>query len=190
MAVCLGIAFASGAVVACGSDPAREGAGIGMFGGTGTTEAGKVEDFKATSKDFTNIHDMTPVRGFFVDNKSGHLAEAVAMAKANKGGVYPVGTILQLVPQEAMVKRRPGWNAATKDWEFFFLDVTPQGTEIVTRGADQVVNRFGANCASCHQAAKPRFDFVCENSHGCDALPIDHKVIEGIQEADPRPLLG
>ena len=151
------------------------------------TTAAPAEDFEATAADFHNIHTMTPVRGFFVDNRRGHLDEALAIARANEGGEYPVGTIIQLVPQEAMVKRRDGWNPATKDWEFFFLDVGPQGTQIVTRGADEVVNRFGGNCASCHSAADPQFDFVCEQDHGCDPLPIGHDVIEAVQEADPRP---
>ena len=87
-----------------------------------------------------------------------------------------------------MVKRRKGWNPATKDWEFFFLDVDAKGTTIVTRGADEVVNRFGGNCASCHEAARPEFDMVCENDHGCEPLPIGHDVIEAIQKADPRPV--
>jgi hypothetical protein len=52
-----------------------------------------------------------------------------------------------------MVKRRKGFNRATRDWEFFFLTTTPQGTAIVTRGTTTVVNRFGGNCASCHLAA-------------------------------------
>ena len=73
------------------------------------------------ASDFENLHDMTAVRGFFVDNKLGHLKEAVAIATTNQGGAYPVGTIMQLVPQEAMVKRQRGYNAKTKDWEFFFL---------------------------------------------------------------------
>jgi hypothetical protein len=145
------------------------------------------EDFEATAADFRNLQAMTPVRGFFVDNRRGHLDEALAIARADEGGEYPVGTILQLVPQEAMVKRREGWNPATHDWEFFFLDVGPAGTEIVTRGADEVVNRFGGNCASCHTAAEPQFDFVCEQDHGCDPLPIGHDIIEAVQEADPRP---
>ena len=148
----------------------------------------EVEDFEAQADDFRNLRTMTPVRGFFVDNFLGHLDEAVAIAEANEGGVYPVGTVLQLVPQEAMVKRRAGWNRATNDWEFFFLDVDEQGTTIAVRGADEVVNRFDGNCASCHQAAEPKYDLVCENDHGCEPLPIGRDVIEAIQDGDPRPL--
>jgi len=145
------------------------------------------EDFVARATDFRTLDSMTRVRGFFVDNRLGHLAQAVRIARANRGGVYPVGTIIQLVPQEAMVKRRSGWDASTHDWEFFFLDVSKTGTKILTRGSDQVVNRFGGNCASCHAAAEPRFDEVCEHDHGCEPLPIGDDVIASIQRADPRP---
>ena len=145
------------------------------------------EDFVMQAADFKNLHDMTAVRGFFVDNKLGHLKTAVAMATANKGGTYPVGTILQLVPQEAMIKRHKGFNAKTSDWEFFFLTTDATGTKIVTRGADEVVNRFGGNCASCHVLAKGKFDMVCEKSHGCAPLPIGDDVIHAIQTADVRP---
>ncbi len=164
----------------CGSDSTRA-----------TTKAAATpkppEDFVMQATDFTNLQDMTAVRGFFVDNKLGHLEEAVAMATANKGGEYPVGTILQLVPQEAMIKRHPGFNPKTKDWEFFFLTTDATGTKIEVRGAEKVVNRFGGNCASCHALAKSKFDFVCEKDHGCEPLPIGDAVIQGIQAADNRP---
>ena len=41
---------------------------------------------------------------------------------------------LAVVPTEVMVKREPGFNAATKDWEFFELDVTGAKSTIRTRG--------------------------------------------------------
>ena len=139
------------------------------------------------ASDFKNLHDMTAVRGFFVDNKLGHLEEAVAIAEKNRGGAYPVGTILQLVPQEAMIKRHAGYNAKTSDWEFFSLHTDASGTKIVTHGADKVVNRFGGSCASCHELAKGKFDMVCEKNHGCEPLPIGDDLIHAVQEADPRP---
>ncbi len=152
-----------------------------------TSKPAPAEDLVMEAADFENLHDMTAVRGFFVDNKLGHLKEAVAMATANKGGVYPVGTIIQLVPQEAMVKRKPGYNALTKDWEFFFLTTDATGTKIDVRGGAEVVNRFGGNCAECHSLAESRFDMICEKDHGCDPLPISDEVIHGIQDTDPRP---
>ena len=146
------------------------------------------EDFPAQATDFQNLHTMTKVRGFYIDNRLGHLDEALAVANSPQGGTYPVGTIVQLVPQEAMVKRERGFSPATRDWEFFFLSVSPSGTEIQTRGAAEVVNRFGGNCASCHQGAEARFDGVCEKDHGCAPLPIGDDLILAVQEGDPRPL--
>ena len=144
-------------------------------------------DVHVTAASFRSLKTMTAVRGFFVANLEGNLAGTLAVANSKNGGVYPPGTLLQLVPQEAMVKHRPGWNAQTKDWEFFFLDVSATGTKIVTRGVQQVVNRFGGNCASCHEAAQSKFDMVCEHDHGCAPLPIGDNVIRLVQLADPRP---
>jgi hypothetical protein len=146
------------------------------------------EDFVAQAEDFRNLHTMTAVRGFYLDNRLGHLDEALAVANSPRGGTYPVGTIIQLVPQEAMVKREKGFSPATRDWEFFFLSVSPAGTTIEKRGTADVVNRFGGNCASCHQAAAARFDGVCEQTHGCAPLPVGHDVFHAIQESDPRPV--
>ena len=160
----------------------------GAGGSAGTKGTEPVEDFVMEADQFVNIHDMTPVRGFFIDNHLGKLDEAIAVAENPEGGTYPVGTIIQLVPQEAMVKRAPGFDADSNDWEFFFLDVGPEGTEIVTRGGAEVVNRFGGSCADCHAVADPKFDFVCEDTHGCEPLPIGDDVIRSVQEADPRPL--
>ena len=146
------------------------------------------KDLNVTAGDFRNLATMTKVRGFYVSNRLGHLRQALKVANSPTGGVYPVGTIIQLVPQEAMVKRRKGFNRASHDWEFFFLQTTAQGTMILNRGTTSVVNRFGGNCQSCHSAAVPRFDFVCEHTHGCAPLPIGDDLIAAIQRADPRPL--
>ncbi len=111
------------------------------------------QDAKLSAADFANINTMTRVGDHFVANVRGHLAQALAVARSAKGGVYPVGTIIQLIPQEAMVKRAKGFSPATKDWEFFSLDVSATGTKILSRGGAKVVNRFGGSCASCHSAA-------------------------------------
>jgi mono/diheme cytochrome c family protein len=176
------LAVTAGVFVACGgTDP------TGSPASSTTTTTAPTEDIEMTSADFPNIQSMTKVDSYFVANQLGHLEEALAVARSPKGGEFPVGTLIQLVPQEAMVKRRTGWNPATQDWEFFFLDVTPEGTRIVNRGADQVVNRFGGNCASCHLAADPKWDMICKDDHGCEPLPIGDDVIAAIQLADPRP---
>jgi mono/diheme cytochrome c family protein len=146
-----------------------------------------VQDAKLSAADFKNVNTMTRVGDHFVANVRGHLAEALAVAHSAKGGNYPVGTIIQLVPQEAMVKRAPGFSPATKDWEFFSLDTSANGTKILSRGGAKVLNRFGGSCASCHAAAQPQFDMVCGTTHGCAPLPIGPDVIAAIQKADPRP---
>lgn len=173
------LAVTAAVFVACGgSDPS---------GSPPSTTTTKPQDIEMTAADFPNIQTMTKVDTYFVGNELGHLSEALAVARSPKGGKFPVGTLVQLVPQEAMVKRRAGWNPATHDWEFFFLDVSPTGTKILTRGTDQVVNRFGGNCASCHLAAAPKWDMICKHTHGCAPLPVGDDVIAAVQLSDPRP---
>ena len=172
-------------------------AGVGACGGGGadreaaprttSTAPAPPEDLDMKPADFRSLSTMTKVRGFFVDNRLGHLSEALRVANSPGGGVYPVGTIVQLVPQEAMVKRGRGWNPTTHDWEFFFMKTSETGTEIVTRGATETVNRFGGNCFGCHAKADAKWDFVCEQTHGCDPLPVGHDLVTAIQNADPRP---
>jgi hypothetical protein len=170
-------------VVGCGSS-----GGDGDDEEAGTTTTTAVEDVEAQADDFVALADMTPVRGFFINNLLGHLDEAVAVAENPDGGVYPVGTVIQLIPQEAMVKRAEGFSPETNDWEFFTLDATAAGTTIVTRGGAEVLNRFsGTSCSGCHSAAEPQFDMVCENTHGCAPLGVPDEVITTIQQSDPRP---
>jgi hypothetical protein len=139
------------------------------------------------ASDFKALADMTPVRGFFVDNLLGDLDSTIAVAESSVGGVYPIGSVVQLIPGEVMVKREIGFSPTTKDWEFFELDVDTTGSTIRVRGGDEVINRFGGSCATCHELAEPQWDFVCEQDHGCEALPIDRATIESIQQSDPRP---
>ncbi len=95
---------------------------------------------------------------------------------------YPVGTILQLVPFEAMVKHPCEKFPKTNGWEFFSLDVSATGTKIKDRG-DNVVNLAqGVTCLSCHQPAA-RYDFVCEKAHGCAPIPFDEG---GFPHGDPQ----
>ncbi|HET8621232.1 MAG TPA: hypothetical protein VFM27_19830 [Acidimicrobiales bacterium] len=172
-------------IVGCGSSAGDGGDGGDEAARTTTTA---VEDVEVEAGDFTALADMTPVRGFFVNNLLGHTDEAVAVAENPDGGVYPVGTVIQLIPQEAMVKRAEGFSPETNDWEFFTLDATPAGTTIVSRGGAEVVNRFsGTSCSGCHSAAEPQFDMVCEDTHGCAPLGVPDDVITTIQQSDPRP---
>jgi hypothetical protein len=98
---------------------------------------------------------------------------------------YPVGTILQLVPFEAMVKHPREKFPKTNGWEFFALDVSEAGTKIRDRGENVVNLSQGVTCLSCHQPAA-KFDFVCEKGHGCAPIPFDDQKIAEIQKGDLR----
>jgi hypothetical protein len=139
-----------------------------------------------TADSFKCIRDMSPVRGFYVANLDGNLKGTLAAANATAGAVYPPGSVVQLVPGEVMVKREAGFNAATKDWEFFELDVADGKSTIRKRGFADVVNRFGGNCFACHIKARPEFDLICETGHGCDPIPLTPVMIKAIQKTDPR----
>jgi hypothetical protein len=135
---------------------------------------------------FRCVTQMTHVRHYYVDNLSGNLAGTVHAAESTTGEPYPVGSVLQLVPTEAMVKREKGFNAATHDWEFFELDVSADGSKIRTRGFAEVVNRFGGNCFACHIKAQPQWDLICDNSHGCDTIPLTRAMTGALARTDPR----
>ena len=139
-----------------------------------------------TDDTFVCLEKMHPVRGFFVGNLLGQLDETVAAANQPEGASYPPGSIVQLIPAEVMIKHHKGWSAQTNDWEFFELNVFEEGSKIKVRGTTQVFNKFGGNCFECHQKAKPQWDFICEDDHGCEPLPIPDFLISMIQQNDPR----
>jgi hypothetical protein len=135
---------------------------------------------------FRCIRKMTPVRQFYVDNLRGDLNATLAVANSKTGGVYPPGSLIHLVPTEAMVKHEKGFNAVTHDWEFFELDVSKGGTQIHKRGFADIVNRFRGNCFACHIAARPQWDLVCELDHGCAPIPFTRPMTRALQRTDPR----
>jgi hypothetical protein len=142
--------------------------------------------FTITEKSFHCMTEMTQVGHFYVDNLAGNLKGTVQVAQSAKPGIYPVGSVLQLVPTEVMVKREKGFNAATRDWEFFELDVSNDGSKIRTRGFAEVNNRFGGNCFGCHIKARPEWDLVCDINHGCDPIPVTRNMTGALQRTDPR----
>jgi hypothetical protein len=150
----------------------------------GVTDLSKT--IPVTNDSFVCLKKMHPVRGFFVANLLGRLDDTVSAAMSQEGAVYPPGSVVQLIPAEAMIKHHKGWNKKTNDWEFFELNVSEEGSEIKVRGTTQVVNKFGGNCFECHQKAEPQWDLVCEDNHGCDSLPIPDFVIRWTQRGDPR----
>ena len=139
-----------------------------------------------TGDTFRCLNDMTAVRHFYVDNLLGNVEDTVAVANSPEGGRYPEGSVVQLVPSEVMIKREAGFNPATNDWEFFELDVSPEGTQIAKRGFVEVVNKFGGNCFACHVQAEPQWDLICDNNHGCEPIPLTRSMIKTIQKTDPR----
>jgi hypothetical protein len=145
---------------------------------------GNATDIDANS--FRCITKMTPVRQFYVDNLNGHLEATLAAANSAAGAVYPPGSVLQLLPTEVMVKRDRAFDATTHDWEFFFLEVSKDGTRIHKRGTTDVVNQFGASCFDCHAQAAPQWDLVCETDHGCAPLPLTPPMIRTLQRTDAR----
>src|SRR5262245_19388156 len=93
---------------------------------------------KVDDKSFKCITDMRPVRHFYVDNLLGNVEATVAVATAGKGD-YPEGSVLQLMPNEIMIKQQQGFNPETRDWEFFYIDVDKNGSKIFARGfADEI----------------------------------------------------
>lgn len=135
---------------------------------------------------FGCIQDMTAVRGFFVSSLTDDLDATLAAANEPGSAPYPVGSVVQLVPTEAMVKREEGFSPVSHDWEFFELGVSPDGTTIDVRGTSEAVNRFGGNCLTCHLQAEEQFDLICEQDHGCDPIPVTPVMARAIQKTDPR----
>jgi hypothetical protein len=143
-------------------------------------------EFVAQEKDFRCLLDGRAVAGkhFFVfHHKRRKLRKALRIAERDLPDKrYPVGTILQLFPFEAMVKRGGRFNPEGDGWEFFRLSVTSAGTRILARGGAEVTNIVGS-CQGCHAAARS-YDFVCEG-HGAAALGLSEETIRALQN-DPR----
>jgi hypothetical protein len=143
------------------------------------------------ASDFECILRWPKVGDYRVTNKLGDLTDTLAVANATDGGVFPIGTIVQLIPNEAMVKRYAGFNPASDDWEFFNLTASSTGTVINQRGGGASVTNFtGASCLSCHSGAAPQWDMICGTTHGCQPLPIGEPTIQNIQNSDPRCVDG
>lgn len=165
------------------------GAGSGVDDGSGADTDSPADDPSAvvevTPASFGCITDLEPVRRYRLGNLLGDVAASLAVAEDPAGKRFPPGTLIQLVPLEAMVKREAGFAPVTDDWEFFFLGVSAEGTTIESRGPD-AKNAFGGNCAECHAATAATRDWTCEQGHGCGDLPLTAEAIAEIQAADPR----
>ncbi len=146
---------------------------------------------KVTEASFKCLHEMTKVDKMYVDNLLGDLDGTLAVANSGSGGTYPTGSVVQLFPGEAMVKLEKGAHPSTNDWEFFVLDVSPEGSKIKQKGFEEVKNMFGT-CISCHsQPSAPQADMICAAGHACPSINfpggINTKVlIPALQKTDKR----
>src|SRR3974390_128678 len=140
---------------------------------------------KVDNHSFKCITEMTPVRHFYVDNLLGNLEGTVVVAKAGRGE-YPGGSVVQLIPNEVMITHEKGFTPATRDWEFFYIDVDGHGSKIFRRGFAEVNNRFGQNCFACHAQARVEFDLICEQDHGCAPIPVTPAPIGAPPKRDAR----
>lgn len=144
--------------------------------------ASTITEYVATLADFDCIKNGTKVGHFYVANRLGMQAQAVAVAQANApGSVYPLGTIIRLFPLEAVVKRGKGFEA-TGGWEMFKLTGDGATLAIDQRGGVDVKNASGT-CVGCHNPAK-NFDFVCGTDHGCAPIPVTDDLVKLLQDAD------
>jgi hypothetical protein len=150
-------------------------------------------EFIAQAENFGCLQSGTQPEGkhFFVFHKNKRkLRKAVRVAARDLPGKrYPVGTILQFIAGEAMVKRGGRFNREGNGWEFFRLAISPAGTTIVARGGAEVTNtvfpgRPAASCQNCHAPAK-QFDFICEGHAGVQQLGLPDNIIRLLQ-VDPR----
>jgi hypothetical protein len=158
---------------------------IGVCLAIALAAAPRAQKLVVTEQSFPCITQGTKVRNTYISHPDpAALKEAVRIFENHVSGTdYPVGTVLQLVPGEAMVKQAKEDFPNTNGWEFFALAITPQGTTITARG-DQAGNRAGT-CLSCHQAAV-EFDYVCERTHGCAPVPLTDQMIAQLQAKDAR----
>jgi hypothetical protein len=193
-------ALAGSGLVGCSSS--SEGSSPSSGGSQtdgGEADAGFVP-FAATFDCLKNP-EWTQVGLSLYKNVLGHTAETLAVANSPDGGVFPEGTVIQLVPTEASVKRAAGFSAASHDWEFFSLSNSATGTTILKRGGTAaVVNQFGGSCLTCHGKADPQWDLVCADldggvdpdsgltTHGCAQLPsfVTPSLIDSLRASDVR----
>ena len=194
--VCVGCSTASKAGPST-AFPAPEGgrSGDGMGDGSSPDTDASIEDFSPTENTFDCLKnpEWAQVGASVFKNVLGHTDEMLAVAQSPEGGTFPVGTVIQLLPTEANVKRGVGFSSESHDWEFFVLAVSDAGTTITARGGDAgVVNPMNRGvCLNCHGQAAPQWDLLCSNpdggaSHGCTPLPVSGATLASFRRSDPR----
>ena len=143
------------------------------------------KEFVAQPKDFRCLTDGTQAEGrlFRVFGKKRIVKKALRKTKTGKlGKGYPVGTILQLFPFEAMAKRGGKFNKEGHGWEYFKLKPNADGTtEILARGTAEVTNFLGGSCQECHERLAKDHDSVCEFVVGVEGLGITEDLFHRLQ---------
>lgn len=129
---------------------------------------GGEEDAFLSDDDFGCLQGHTKIDHSYYSNSNGHLEETLQVARDPKGKEFPVGTVVQLFPGEAMVKRHKGFSEISNDWEYFVLEVHKGKTYIKERGTQ--IRNIAGSCNGCHHIAD-EYDFVCFEERGCKKLP-------------------
>jgi hypothetical protein len=148
-------------------------------------------EFVAEADDFKCLTDGTkaPGKHFYISNlrkrKLNKALKKTMTGKVGKG--YPVGTILQLFPFEAMAKRGGKFNREGGGWEYFQLNITPDGqTEILKRGTAEVTGLTGTSCQNCHLNLAADHDSICEFVIGVEGLGLTEEIVAAFQASDAR----
>jgi hypothetical protein len=140
----------------------------------------------ATAADFGCLQDWAPVGHTRYASLNGSLDAALAVARGEQPGPFPAGTLVQLMPTEAMVKLAPGASPETDDWEYLKLKLDRKGVVTITERGGAEVKNVAGSCHGCHQTAS-QWDHVCAEDHGCKPLP--GFIVKGALKAvdkDPR----
>jgi hypothetical protein len=165
--LCLSVALAAGA---CGK-------------GTGTCGS----EFVAGEGDFGCVVRWSAAKNIHFAHRCGPEIDVRQQLENPQVGMrFPVGTILQATPHEAMVKRGGGFDPDHGDWEYFVLGVGPSGTRILQRGTDGPFNPAG-RCTGCHHRADDH-DNVCGMAHQCPPPGIHNAAFLPSLYLDPRCL--
>ena len=145
------------------------------------------QDITVSEQTFGCILDWPKVRNTrFKHSDPEKLKEAMRIFRNSvPDKEYPVGTILQLVPFEAMVKHPREKFPKTMDGSFSLWMSPTKGPRSMIEERVSSMFRKESPGLSCHQPVA-KFDFVSEKGHGCAPIPFDDQKIADIQKADLR----
>jgi hypothetical protein len=136
--------------------------------------------FIAKAETFQCLLDGTkaPGKHFFVFHRhKAALRKALLKIETGKMGKgLPVGTVIQLVPFEAMVKRGGKFNREGHGT-----------TEITLRGQSEVLSAFThTSCQNCHETQAAQHDAICEFVQGTEGIGLTDDILTVLQNGDPR----